>query len=73
MNLAKFTRLFQYFIPTFCPILSAVNAPTYNLEKFSNNLVKPIATDEYTIKDSFPFAKEVNEFDPNYVMTIILI
>ena len=37
--------------------------------KFCDKLLKPIITNEYTIKDSFSFAKEVEEFDPNVIMT----
>ena len=31
-------------------------------------MLRPITTQEYTIKCSFSFAKEVEEFDPNLVM-----
>ena len=31
-------------------------------------MLKPITTNEYTIKDSFSFTKEVEEFDPNLIM-----
>ena len=55
-------------VPTFRPILSAKGTPTYKLAKFCDKLLKPITTNEYTIRDSFSFAKEVEEFDPNIII-----
>ena len=55
-------------IPTFRPILHAIGTSSYKLGKFCDKLLKPITTQEYTIKCSFSFAKEVEEFDPNLVM-----
>ena len=31
-------------------------------------MLKPKTTNDYTIKDSFSFAKEIDELDPNLVM-----
>ena len=42
--------------------------PTYKLAKFSDKLLKPITNNEFTIKDLFSFAKEFEEFDPNFVL-----
>ena len=47
----------------FCPILSAIGTPTYKIAKFYGQLLKPLTNNEYTIKDSFSFAKEVFQFD----------
>ena len=55
-------------IPIICPILSAIGTPTYKLAKLCSKLLKSITTNEYAIKDSFPFIKKVEEFDPNLVM-----
>ena len=55
-------------IPIIRQILSAIGTPTYKLAKLCSKLLKSITTNEYTIKDSFPFIKEVEEFDPNLVM-----
>ena len=55
-------------IPTFRPIFFAIAAPTYKLAKFFDKLLKPITTNEYTIKDSFSFAKEFEEFAINLIM-----
>ena len=54
-------------IPIFCPILSAIGTPSNKLAKFCDKLVKPITTNEYTIKHWFSFAKEVEEFDSNLI------
>ena len=61
--------LLEYYgIPTFRPILSAIGTPTYKLAKFCDKLLKTINTNEYTVKDSFSFAKEVEELDTNLIM-----
>ena len=49
-------------------ILSTIGTITYKLVKFCEKLLKPIMFNEYTIKNYFSFAKEVEEFDPNLVM-----
>ena len=67
-GLGKIHKVLEDGIPVFCPILSAIGTPTYKLAKFCDKLLKPITTNEYTIKDSFSFAKEVEEFDPNLIM-----
>ena len=50
-------------IPSFHPILSAIGTPTYNLAKFCDQLLNPLITNDYAIKDAFSFAKEVLDFD----------
>ena len=55
-------------IQSFCPILSAIGTPTYKLAKFCDQLLKPLTNNEYTIKDSFSFAKEVLEFEASLFM-----
>ena len=55
-------------ISTFCSILSAIGTSTNKLAKFCDTLLNPITTNEYTIKDLFSFAKEIEEFDPNLIM-----
>ena len=52
----------------FCPILSAIGTPTYKIAKFYGQLLKPLTNNEYTIKDSFSFAKEVLEFNASFFM-----
>ena len=45
-----------------------MGTPTYKLAKFCDQLLKPLTNNEYTIKDSFSFAKEVLEFDASLFM-----
>ena len=44
--------------PPVRPILSALNTPTYKLAKFLVPILKPLAANECTVKDSFHFAEE---------------
>ena len=44
--------------PPFRPIWSAFNTPTYKLAKLLAPILKPLTTNEFTVKDSFHFAEE---------------
>ena len=55
-------------IPQFRPILSAINTPVYKLAKYLVPILSPLTVDDYTVKDSFTFAKEVINFDHNLFM-----
>ena len=66
-GLGKIHRDLVDGVPTFCPILSAIGTPSHKLIKFLDKLLKPRTTNEYTIKDSFSFTKECEEFDPNLI------
>ena len=46
----------------------AVNTPSYKLAKFLVPILSPLTANEYTVKDSFAFAKEITKTDFNYVM-----
>ena len=46
-------------LPKFRPIVSMIGTPTYKLAKFLVPFIAPITTNEYTVADSFTFAKEV--------------
>ena len=59
---AKIHKLLEDGIPSFRPVLSAIGTPTYKLAKFCEQLLKPLINNEYKIKTSFSFAKEVLEF-----------
>ena len=61
----------MYGIPTFRPILSLIDPSTSKFANFLDKLLKPITTNEYTIKDSFSFQKEVEEFVPNSVIASV--
>ena len=39
--------------------MSALNTPTYKLAKFLVSILKPLTTNEFTVKDSFHFAEEI--------------
>ena len=41
------------------PIMSAIGTFNYKLSKFLVPILAPITTNEYTVKDSFSFAKEI--------------
>ena len=43
--------------PPFSPVLSAFNTPTYKLAKFLVPILKPLTTNEFTLKDNFHFAE----------------
>ena len=62
-GLSKIHKAREDGIPSFRPILSAIRTPIYKLAKFCDQSLKPLSSNEYTIKDSFSFAKEVLEFD----------
>ena len=44
---------------TFCPILSAIDTPTYKLAKFLLKFLTPSTANEYAVIDSFHFAEEI--------------
>ena len=52
--------------PKFRPILSAIN--TYSLTIYLNPILSPLATNEFTVKNSFNFAEEVVNYDHNLHM-----
>ena len=55
-------------IPQFRPILSAINTPVYKLAKYLVPILSLLTVNDYTVKDSFTFAKEVLNFDHNLFM-----
>ena len=58
--------------PSYISILDSINTPSYKLPKFLVPILSPLAINEYTVKDSFAFAKEITKTDCNYVMVFIL-
>ena len=64
----KFTRAWSTIVPPFCPILSAIKTPSYNIAKHLVTILEPITTNEFTIKNSFESAKEVIEQDSGLFM-----
>ena len=55
--------------PSLLPILFAINTPSYKLAKFLVPLLTPLTSNDYTIKDSFPFEEEVSSFDCAHYMS----
>ena len=55
-------------IPQFRPILSAINTPVDKLTKYLVPILSPLTVNDYTVKDSFTFAKEVINFAHNLFM-----
>ena len=67
-GLAKIHKALEDGVPSFRPILSAIETPTYKLATFCDQLLKPLTNNDYTIKDSFSFAKKVLEFNASLFM-----
>ena len=54
--------------PPFRPILSAIGTVSYNLAKFLVPILEPITTNQFVCKDSFSFAAEVRQQNPDLFM-----
>ena len=54
--------------PPFRPILSAIGTPTYKIAKFLVPVLNCLTVNEFTIKDSFAFAKEIVDQDSTLCM-----
>ena len=65
---AKDHKIVTDGLQTFTPILSAICTPANKLVKFVVAMLEPLRTNEYTIKDSFTFAEELQSFDSKLVM-----
>ena len=50
-------------LPTFWPILSAINNHGYNKAKFLITILGPLTHTEFTIEVSINFAKEITKYD----------
>ena len=48
--------------------MPVIGTPTYKLAKFLVPILEPLTTNDYTIKDSFTFAEELQSFDSKLVM-----
>ena len=59
---AKVHKIVRDGLPSCRPILSAIGTPTCKLAKFLVPILEPLTTNEYTIKDSFTFAEELQSF-----------
>ena len=65
---AKVHKIVTDGLPSFRLILSAIGTPTYKLAKFIVPMLEYRTTNEYTIKESFTFAEELQSFNSKLVM-----
>ena len=54
--------------PPFRPVLAALNTPTFKLVKFLVLILKSLTKNEFTVKYSFHFAKEIVDQQHNLFM-----
>ena len=54
--------------PPFRRISSAIKTPSYNLAKFLVPLIEPITKNNFSVKNSFEFSKEICEQNSEYFM-----
>ena len=67
-GLCKVHKVTQGDCPPFRPILSAIGTASYNLAKFLVPILAPITTNQFVSKDSFSFATEVRDQNPDLYM-----
>ena len=60
-GLSKIHKPLVNGFPRLKPILSAINTGTYKWAKFFVPLLKPFTSNNYTVKDSFDFAKDITQ------------
>ena len=65
---AKVHKIVTDGLPSFRPILSAIGTPTCKLARFLVPMLEPLTTNEYTNKDSFSFADELQSLDSKLLM-----
>ena len=68
-GLCKVHKVVKGGIPPFRPILSAINTPSYRLAKFFVPILSELTKNEYVLKDSFAFASDIRNQDPDLFMT----
>ena len=67
-GLAKVHKQLINNFPPFKPILSAIGTPTYNIAEFLVPFLKPLTTNDYTLKDTFEFSRNILNQNPNLFM-----
>ena len=60
-GLSKIHKPLVNGFPKLRPILSAINTGNYKWAKFFVPLLKPFTSNNYTVKDSFDFAKDITQ------------
>ena len=58
-GLAKAHKQLINNCPPFRPILSGIVTPTYNIAWFLVPIRKPLNTNDYTLKDTFEFSRDI--------------
>ena len=53
------------------PILSAIDTGTYKWAKYFVSFIKPFTSNNYTVKDSFDFAKDIAQQSSKLVMAFL--
>ena len=70
-SLSKIHKPLIKKIPKLRPILSAINTATYGWAKFFVPLFKCFTMNEYILKDSFEFAKDITNQSSHCFMAIV--
>ena len=60
-------------MPKFRPIISAINTPRYNLAKFLILFLEPLTHSEFTVKDTFRFAKEITKYESSLFLQVLML
>ena len=50
----------------FSSIFSAIGRPSYNIAKFLVSILKPLTTNDYTLKDTFEFSRDILNQNPKH-------
>ena len=66
---AKICKIATDGLPSFRLILSVIGTQTYQLAKSLIPVLETLTTNQYTIKDSFTFADELQSFDSKLMMS----
>ena len=67
-GLSKIHKPLIKSFPKLHPMLSSINTATYVWAKFFVPFLKCFTMNEYTLKDSFEFAKDINNQNSNCFM-----
>ena len=55
-------------MPTISTSFVSFNSPPYKFAKFLLSILKPLTINEFTIKDTFHFAEEIGDQQPDFFM-----
>ena len=71
MGILKIHKPVLNNLPKFRLILSAINTPGYKIAKFLIPILELLIHNNFTIKDSFDFAKEITTYDSSlYIVSL---